>query len=447
MANVTRRIGLSLGADLCWPLCYEALMERLDLKLTLDGDTVGFEVERVTIEPFDLKQPCRYDLVVDRLTHWYMVSREWIKKAIILDGLYVFNNPWAIQSMEKHTTYCAMMKLGLPVPDTWLLPPKSYEPKADLEPTLRRYARLFDLGDVGRKLGYPMFMKPYDGGGWTGVSRIPDEATLRQAYEQSGTHVMHLQRAVEPHDLFVRCLGFGPQTRVIRYDPSAPLHDRYTMDREPLGAEEAGIMRDMTLTINAFFGWDFNSCEALRREGTWHPIDFANACPDSQVTSLHYHFPWLVKANLKWSIFCAATRRPMRANLDWQPYFDAARPELPYRERLRATAAVAEKHFDTARFEEFCATHLVHLDEVAWEFFATNTAREAVRVKVAALFPAHEVESFTELFWSRIQRWREEEASTSRAPVGAAAPAGGDTPAAAPSPGKAPTRRKTARTS
>ncbi len=25
MATVTRRIGLSLGADLCWPLCFEGL--------------------------------------------------------------------------------------------------------------------------------------------------------------------------------------------------------------------------------------------------------------------------------------------------------------------------------------------------------------------------------------------------------------------------------------
>ena len=30
MADVTRRIGLSLGADLCWPICYEELVRQLD---------------------------------------------------------------------------------------------------------------------------------------------------------------------------------------------------------------------------------------------------------------------------------------------------------------------------------------------------------------------------------------------------------------------------------
>ncbi|HYM80522.1 MAG TPA: hypothetical protein VEY91_03805 [Candidatus Limnocylindria bacterium] len=411
MATVTRRIGLSLGADLCWPICYEELVRRLDLKLKLGCDTVAFEVERVTIEPFDLRQPCRFDLVVDRLTHWYATSREWIKKAILMDDLYVFNNPWSIQSMEKHTSYCAMMRLGLPIPDTWLVPPKEYEPATDLQPTLERYARLFDLGAIGAALGYPVFMKPYDGGGWTGVSRIDDETMLRAAYERSGKHVMHVQHAVEPYDRFVRCIGFGPQTRLIRYDPQAPLHDRYTMDTEFVGDDEARLLEDMTLTINTFFGWDFNSCEALRRDGTWYPIDFANACPDSQVTSLHYHFPWLVQANLRWSLFCAGTKRPMRKTLDWAPFEAIAREEMPYRERIAAYADVARKRLDAERFEAFCAKHLPHLDEVVGEFFATDTARDAVRVKVAALFPAHEVDAFTELFWSRIQKWRDDSAA------------------------------------
>ena len=415
MANVKRLIGLSLGADICWPLCYEGIVQQLDLAIPWQGDTVGIDVERVTIEPFDIRQPVRYDVVLDRLTHWYHPSREWIKKAIVMDGLYVLNNPWSVQSNEKHTTYCAMAHLGLPIPETWLVPPKSYEPTPDLQPTLKAYARLFDLTAIGKKLGYPVFMKPYDGGGWKGVGKADDDAQLRQRYEESGKLVMHVQKAVHPFDRFVRCIGLGPQTHLVNYDPSAPLHDRYTQDKDFVSDDDAQVLRDITLTINAFFGWDFNSCESLRKDGTWYPIDFANPCPDSQVTSLHRHFPWLVKANIRWSVFCAVTKRKFRKNLDWEPFYAiAAERDMTYRERLSAYATIAAERFETARFEEFCAEHLPHLDRVAWEFFGTQAARNAVRAKVAALYPAHEIEPFTELFWRRIQAWRSEQPEAAR---------------------------------
>ena len=287
----TRRIGLSLGADLCWPVCYEEILARWDPTIPINGDAVRFEVGRVSIRPFELSRRPRYDVVLDRVTHWYHTSREWIKKAILMDGLYVLNNPWTIQSMEKQTTYCAMKELGLPVPDTWMLPPKEYEPSPDLEPTLERYAKLFDLGDIGSKVGYPHYMKPYDGGAWVAVTRIENEEQLKEAYDESGRRIMHLQKSIEPFDLFVRCLGIGPDVRFIRYDPSAPLHERYRTDRDFLTSEEESLLRDMTLTINSFFGWDFNSCEVIRKDGVFYPIDFANACPDSQVTSLPLPFP------------------------------------------------------------------------------------------------------------------------------------------------------------
>lgn len=409
MANITRKIGLSLGADICWPLCYEGILDKLKLAIPWKGDTVGIDVERVSIEPFSLHQGCKYDVVLDRLTHWYHTSREWIKKAILMDGLYVLNNPWAVQAMEKHTSYCAMMKLGMPIPETWMIPPKSYEQTPDLAPTLKAYARLFDLGKIGEQLGYPMFMKPYDGGGWRGVSRITDEQQLRRRYEESGKGIMHLQAAVQPFDSFVRCIGLGPQTHLVKYLPDAPLHDRYSQETNFISDAEGQILRDTTLTINAFFGWDFNSCESLRKDGIWHPIDFANPCPDSQVTSLHRHFPWLVKANIRWSVFCAITKRKFKKTLDWEPYYEIAEKDLPYAEKLAGYAKLANAHFDTERFEEFCAKHLANLDEVAWEFFGTQAAKDAFRAKVTALYPKHEIEPFTELFWNRVQAWRGEQ--------------------------------------
>jgi hypothetical protein len=422
MAVVTRRIGLSLGADICWPLCFEEIVRRLDLTVPSGKDKLRFEVDRVTIEPFDLRQPCRYDVVLDRVTHWYHTSREWIKKAVIMDGLYVFNNPWSVQSMEKATTYAAMMHLGLPVPDTWLAPPKEYEPTADLAPTLARYAKLFDLAAIGEKLSYPLYVKPYDGGAWVGVTRVDDDEMLRAAYEHSGKRLMLFQSSVLPFDLFVRCVGIGPQVRMIRYEPSAPLHERYQVAFDFVTPEESFLLRDMTLTINTFFGWDFNSCESLRRDGVFYPIDFANPCPDSQSTSLHFHFPWLVKAKIRWSLFCAATKRAMRKTLDWQPFEDIRRRELPYRERLAAYAAVANERLETERFTEFCSKHLADLDEIAWEFFGTETARETIRRKVEAMFPSHEVEKFTEHYWGLISFWRKTEED--RLKGGAALPEG-----------------------
>jgi hypothetical protein len=412
MGEIVRRIGLSLGADICWPLCFEHLMKQLDLRIPDEksGDTIRFEVERVFIEPYDLRQGCKYDVVVDRLTHWYHTSREWIKKAILMDGLYVFNNPWSVQANEKHTTYCAMMALGMPIPDTWMIPPKSYEPTPDLKPTLSRYAKLFDVRRIGDKIGWPMFMKPYDGGGWRGVSKVDDAAAVYKAYDESGKSVMHLQSMVKGWDRFVRCIGFGPQTHCVLYDPDAPLHDRYTMKQNFLTKEEELHLRKITLTINAFFGWEFNSCEALHSQGIWHPIDFANPCPDSQVTSLHYHFPWMVKSYVRWSTFVAATKKQMRKNQDWAPFYAIAQnPEYNYFEKLDRYAKIADERFECARFEEWCAKHLGHLDEVTWEFFGTDPAKDAIRQKVAALFPPHEIEQFTELFWSRIQQWRKDQ--------------------------------------
>ena len=408
MANVTRRIGLSLGADICWPLCYEAMIERLNLNLPLKGDTIRFQVKRLEIQPFDLQGPCPYDLVIDRLTHWYHTSREWIKKSVLLNDLYVLNNPWSVQSMEKQTSYCGMMRLGLPIPRTWMVPPKEYEPSPDLEHTLR-YAQLFDLSNIGEKLKYPVFMKPYDGGGWVGVTKIESHEALKAAYEQSGKRLMHIQEGVNPHDKFVRTIGLGPQVRYVDYAPDAALHDKYQIQPPELSTDDRRTLRQITLTINTFFGWDFNSCESLHQNETWHPIDFANPCPDSQVTSLHYHFPWLLRAKLRWTLFCAATKRRMHFNFDWQEFFDAADQHTELKDRLLAYEKIADRRLQTAQFEEFCADHLKHLDEQLFEFFATDEAKAAVRKKVEALYPEHEHDEFTDLFWSRIQDWRDQE--------------------------------------
>lgn len=401
-----KKIGLSLGADLCWPAVYEELLKRLDLHIERDGKEITFQCERVIVEPFDLQYAPKYDLVLDRVTHWHPISREWIKKIVLMDDVYVLNNPWTIQSMEKHTSYCAMMRLGFPVPKTWMIPSKDIpDDHPDMQVTVNRYNRLFSLKDVGEVVGYPSFIKPYDGGGWVGVRRCTTGEELHTAYDKSGNRVNHLQAAVQDWDLFVRGLGVGPQVNVIKYDPDAPLHARYVVDFHYLDGDGWLKATKITRVINAFFNWDFNSCEMLRNCDVLHPIDFANACPDSQVTSLHYHFPWLLKALLRWSIYCATTDRKVRLNQNWQPYLDIAALDLSFDEKLDRYDALAREHFEIEQFQEFCDAHLSELDQVALEFFESEHFQQIVHEKVASLYPEHEIEKFTKHFYGLVQFW------------------------------------------
>src|SRR5690606_26481133 len=97
-----------------------------ELGPVVDGHGVAhtLETERVTIEPFSLRARPRHSLVIDRLAYWYYVPREWLKKVALMDDVYLLNNPFTFQAMEKHAAYCAMMRLGLKVPETVLVPYK-----------------------------------------------------------------------------------------------------------------------------------------------------------------------------------------------------------------------------------------------------------------------------------------------------------------------------------
>jgi D-alanine-D-alanine ligase-like ATP-grasp enzyme len=87
--------------------------------------------------------------------------------------------------MEKHAAYCAMMRLGLKVPETVLVPFKHPVDNARYAYTSERYNQAFDLDAVAESLGYPLFMKPYDGGAWVGVSKVRDSGELHEAYDAS----------------------------------------------------------------------------------------------------------------------------------------------------------------------------------------------------------------------------------------------------------------------
>ena len=189
-------IGLLLGAEEDWPQAFEQIL-RFVGPVAVDGTEHRIASERLTIEPFDLTDPVRTGLVIDRLAHWYFHPREWLKKAALVNGTYLLNSPFTFQSMEKHSAYCAMIRLGLKVPPTMLVPYKNpLDNSAGPTPARRTTSRSTSTS-IAAEIGYPLYMKPFDGGGWRGVSRINNQDDLHTAYDESGEMLMHLQATVE----------------------------------------------------------------------------------------------------------------------------------------------------------------------------------------------------------------------------------------------------------
>jgi hypothetical protein len=271
--------------------------------------------------------------------------------------------------MEKHAAYCAMMRLGLHVPGTWLLPHRRPPDNPRYVPMAERYNPEFDLDRIGEWVGYPLYMKPFDGGMWVGVTRVGGPEELHAAYESSGERLMHLQASVEGYDVFTRSLSIGPQTLVMRYEPGAHGHYRYQLDRDFLPPEQEREVALISRLVNAFFRWEFNSCETIVKNGRAHPIDYANASPDIALVSLHYFFPWAIRSLVTWCAFCSVSGRSMRLNQRTREYFEIGdRDDLAYEDKLARYGELADAYFATAEFEEFKAVAISDLDELTVEY-------------------------------------------------------------------------------
>ena len=190
------------------------------------------------------------------------------------------------------------------------------------------------------------------------------------------------------------------------------MHDRYAVDHSFLTEQAGEECVSINRIVNAFFRWEFNSCEMLVAFGAdgagdeVYPIDYANACPDVAVTSLHYYFPWAMKALARWSLYCMVTGRPNHLDLDTRAYFDVAdRDDLGYAEKLAAYRRLADEYFEADRYADWCDSRLRHFDEIALEWFSGPAMDEVVVDTVRATFPAHERDAFVEHFRGLIALW------------------------------------------
>ena len=108
------------------------------------------------------------------------------------------------------------------------------------------------------------------------------------------------------------------------------------------------------------------------------PIDYANACPDIAITSLHYYFPWAITQLVSWSVFCAVTERQPRVDTTSRSWFDVADdPDLNWSDKLGRYALMADRYFEADTYREFCSTALASLPEIVYDWITLAGVRRA----------------------------------------------------------------------
>jgi len=403
MEVVEKTIGIMDPNAFAFPATLEKLIDSLELEVRFADQVHRIKTRRIVCRPYNtLLARTTCDAIINRGAHWNPHHNSFFQR--VSHQTYLLNDMSAFFGINKNTSYGHMFELGLKVPKTFAVP---QEDNSELELSTRvspdlvfTQYEMFNLAEIGEEVGYPAYLKPQDGGGWVGVQKVNNLEELLEAYKKSGPKPQNLQAAVEGYSEFVRCVGMGPQVMCMHYNPDAKYsHDRYLRSDDKIVEMDfisEGKKRELIQIcklINAFYGWDHNSCESLVMEsGEVHPIDFANAYPDSSLVSLHYHFPDLVKNTLRWLLFSVCTaRKKKNFGHDWEDYFqvveDGETRGWSYREKLNYYEELADRHFSTSQFETFVADCLGdEFEENCLKFFSSEEFDSILKEEVRRYF-------------------------------------------------------------
>src|SRR5688572_3802991 len=267
-----------------------ALVERIN-QMTVPG----VRAEAAQVGGIRMDEPARYRVIVDRISHDIPFYRAYLKNAV-LAGTSVINNPFWWSADDKFFNYALASRIGVAIPPTVLLPHKSHPPNTT-DRSMRNLQYPLDWEDIFGYVGFPAFLKPFDGGGWRDVYQVRSPEEFFTAYDQTGTLCMTLQRAVNFREYF-RCYVIGQeQVHIMPYDPRAPFHERYVRKPPEYPAELlARVKRDAQVLCRAL-GYDFNTVEFAVEDGIPYAIDFMNPAPDADLHSVgQENFDWIVNA-------------------------------------------------------------------------------------------------------------------------------------------------------
>jgi glutathione synthase/RimK-type ligase-like ATP-grasp enzyme len=318
-----KKVGILHGMENTFP---QAFVERVN---QLDGKDVV--AEPVLIDRVVQGEATDYAVIIDRISQDVPFYRAFLKNAALC-GTAVINNPFWWSADEKFFNNALAVKLGVPVPNTILMPSKE-RPTDTSETSFRNLKMPMAWGEMFDYVGFPAYMKPHAGGGWKSVYKIHDMDDLWNKHSETEQLVMLLQSEVTFEDYYrCYCLG-GKYVHIMPYEPRNPHHLRYATQPKTTGEAHKKLIATITdyvLRLNKALGYDFNTVEFAVHNGVPYAIDFCNPAPDADIHSVgQENFDWIVENAAKMAIEKAKAHKDGKTNLTWGSFVRTSAMNLP----------------------------------------------------------------------------------------------------------------------
>jgi hypothetical protein len=313
----TKKIGIIFGMENTFP---GAFVDKVNSMGVPD-----VRAEFVKIGGIKMADPSGYRVIVDRISHDIPFYRAYLKNAA-LSGTIVINNPFWWSADDKFFNYALAEKLGVAVPPTVILPHKQHPPGTTAQ-SMRNLMYPMNWDEVFQYIGFPAFLKPFDGGGWRDVYHVHTPEDFFRDYDETRDLCMTLQRAVKFQEYF-RCYVVGQEkVHIMQYDPRRPHHERYVKDGPALDpALLARVERD-ALTLCRALGYDLNTVEFACEDGIPYAIDFMNPAPDADVNSVgRENFDWIVNEVADLAVRKALSNEDPAKEYRWSAFLNGAQP-------------------------------------------------------------------------------------------------------------------------
>lgn len=283
-----RKIGFLRGMETTFP---DALIPHINNTFGEQGVLAEF----CSIGAVSQDDAPEYAVIVDRISHEVPFYRSYLKTQA-LKGTFIVNNPFWWSADDKFIDNIIAESVGVAVPKTVILPHNQHPPNTQTA-SFRNLKYPIDWEGVFDYVGFPAFMKPHDGGGWRGVTKVHNPDEFFQAYNNSGTDCMMYQENIDFTEYY-RCYGIGREkVHIMKYNPAAPHHLRYKdVPQEPISPEMYARLEGDVLKLCRALGYDMNTVEFAVRDGVPYAIDFMNPAPDADYNSVgHENFEWIIR--------------------------------------------------------------------------------------------------------------------------------------------------------